>query len=144
MRREWAIGFGMRGRDRIGLAAGLRLLLALFALSGVLAGPAAASMVIIGGSVAPAGMPCHETAGDVAGAASTYSASSPSAYMPSVQLPDPARRHLCCVIGQIVAPPHAAPSFSHPEARRVPPVLRPGQRLAGHEPLTPVPPPRAV
>lgn len=133
----------MRGRDRIGLGAGLRLLLAVFALSSVLAGPAAASMVIAGGNGTPVGMPCHET-GEAVASASTPSASSSFASTPSAHMPDPARQHLCCVIGQIVAPPHAAPSFTPPEARHVPPVLRPGLRLAGREPLTPVPPPRAV
>ncbi|WGD32090.1 hypothetical protein AncyloWKF20_09830 [Ancylobacter sp. WKF20] len=109
----------------------LRFIVALLALAVALAGPGAG---LAATTLRAAPMPCHESA-------SATDAMGASVAAPVGKL-DPASRHLCCVLAQIVAPLLVAPALEpplwHVATRAVPGAAL----LFGRVPAIPVPPPR--
>lgn len=114
-----------------------RLVLALLALGGVLAGPAAAARVMATPALTAAlpgapGMPCHEAA-DGAGLRTAPSDAGTTRLAPT---------HLCCVLTQTVATPLAALVLPVPDAKAARPARPVGMTREGRFPPIPVPPPR--
>lgn len=109
----------------------IRFLVALLALAVALAGPGAG---LAATTLRAAPMPCHESA------SATDAMSAPLAA--TAGKVDPAARHLCCVLAQIVAPLLVAselePRLWHVATRAVPG----GSLPIGRVPAIPVPPPR--